>query len=240
MIGVVYAQGTNCHEETIVAIKLAGGNAELAIIEDLAGRKGAFSKYSALVFPGGFSWGDHCGAGRIEAQVLIAQFGDELQDLVSKIPILGICNGFQVLVEAGILPSGEIDKRRIALMQNTSARFESRWVNLAFLSNECIFTNGLYCKVLRMPVAHGEGRLYASDSNKKLFRPVCYYADNSGFPTMKYHENPNGSQDAIAGICDKSGLTFGLMPHPERAVFAYQGSTDGLVIFKNLIHYCNS
>jgi len=237
-IGVLYAPGTNCHEETIDALDSVGGSAKLAIFKALLSGSDKLTNYSALVLPGGFSWGDHIGAGRIAAIVLVSCLRDQLQNVIGRIPILGICNGFQILVETGLLPDGKIGEREIALVQNTSSVFESRWVYLLFNNNQCIFTEGLDGMVLRMPVAHREGRL--NNPNNIPIKPVCYYVDRQGQPTMDYPQNPNGSVDAIAGICDKTGLIFGLMPHPERAVSDILGSTDGLAIFRNLVRYINS
>lgn len=144
--------------------------------------------------------------------------GDEIQDFVEKgKPIIGICNGFQVLVKSGFLP-GESQEQTATLTYNDSQRFECRWVKLKSADNDCIWTQGI--DAIDLPVAHGEGKFLAPDKTiKQLFEQgmvVFQYVDEFGKPTMDFPENPNGSLDAIAGICDPTGRIFGLMPHPER------------------------
>src|SRR3989475_9517898 len=122
---ILYAPGTNCHEETAAAIELAGGKSALVLLRDLLDGRTSLSKYQAAVIPGGFSYGDHLGAGRIFATVLVAQLQDQLTDfLAAQKPLLGVCNGFQVLAESGILPGRTPGKRSMALLENQSARFE--------------------------------------------------------------------------------------------------------------------
>lgn len=235
---VLYAPGINCHEETAFALEQAGVGAHIVNIHDLLNDEDKLTNYQAVVIPGGFSWGDHLGAGRILGVHLVACLSDQLNTLVDTgKPILGICNGFQVLVETGLLPDKTVGKRGAALLQNHSAVFESRWVELVITDTESIWTKGLDGMCLRMPVAHGEGRLFWEADH--LINPViCYSKD--GVPTEEYPANPNGSQDGIAGIRDSSGLIMGLMPHPERAVLEWHGSTDGQVLFENLSRYIKS
>lgn len=232
---VLYAPGINCHEETAFALELAGLEAKIVNIHDLLNNNGALTDYQAVVVPGGFSWGDHLGAGRIFGVHLVARLAEQLESLVqSGKPVLGICNGFQVLVETGLLPDKTIGKRGAALLQNRSAVFESRWVDLAVTDTDSIWTRGLEGRILRMPVAHGEGRLYW-EPDHTVYPAVCYAKD--GEPTDEYPANPNGTPGGIAGIRDSSGLIFGLMPHPERAVLEWHGSTDGMEFFRNLAVY---
>lgn len=233
VVGVLYAPGTNCHEETIEAVRFAGGKAELVILKAILEGQDSLLNYQAHIVPGGFSWGDHLAAGRIEGIILNSRLREQLETLAGRIPILGICNGFQVLVETGLLPEVKPTNRQVALLQNVSARFESRWVRLLFENTDCIWARNLGGKVLRMPVAHGEGRLLNPDDLP--LQPVCYYADAKGFATNQFPDSPNGS--LIAGIADSTGLIFGLMPHPERACWELQGSEDGLAIFKNLTEF---
>lgn len=234
-IAVLYAPGINCHEETAFALEIAGLGAEIVNFHDILAGERELTRWDGLVVPGGFSWGDHLGAGRIFGVHLIAQVADQLRQLVENgKPILGICNGFQVLVETGLLPDRNIGNRSVALLQNKSAVFESRWVELIVEDAHSIWTHGLSGRILRMPVAHGEGRLYSPE--QQWVRPLIYYSKN-GLPTEEYPANPNGSPRGIAGICDTSGLIFGLMPHPERAVLEWQGSTDGMALFRNLTRY---
>jgi len=236
---VLYAPGTNCHEETAAAIELAGGKAELVLLNDLIGGAYRLDDYQAAVIPGGFSYGDHLGAGRIFATMLVARLRDQLVRFLDvRKPLLGICNGYQVLTEAGILPGRSPGLRTMALVENQSARFEDRKVRLIVSSEKCAWTKGLAGQVLKMPSAHGEGRplLCASDSPSSM-RAVFYYVDAQSQPTMDYPWNPNGSPGSVAGITDESGLVLGLMPHPERASLPTQYSQDGLRIFQNLVKW---
>jgi phosphoribosylformylglycinamidine synthase subunit PurQ / glutaminase len=232
---VLYAPGINCHEETAFALQLAEVDSRILNFHDVLAGDEDLTSYQAVVIPGGFSWGDHLGAGRIFGVHLVARVADQLVQLVDAgRPILGICNGFQVLVETGLLPDKTIGKRGAALLQNESAVFESRWVELLAAESNCIWTQGLDGRVLRMPVAHGEGRLFWEDGHS-INTVICYSKD--GHATEEYPANPNGTSGGIAGICDSSGLIFGLMPHPERAVLDWHGSSDGLEIFRNLASY---
>jgi phosphoribosylformylglycinamidine synthase I len=235
VVAVLYGPGINCHEETAFAVELAGLEARVVNFHDVMEGKDALTKYQALVVPGGFSWGDHLGSGRIFGLHLIARAADQLRGLVdSGKPILGICNGFQILVETGLLPDGNVGKRGCALLQNKSAVLESRWVDLLVTDTDSIWTQGLEGRILRMPVAHGEGRLFWEKED--LIHPVVKYAKD-GRPTEEYPACPSGSPGGIAGIRDSTGLIFGLMPHPERASLDWHGSTDGMAIFSNLARY---
>ena len=236
---ILYAPGTNCHEETAAAIELAGGRAELVLLRDLIAGESRLDDYAAAVIPGGFSYGDHLGAGRIFATMLVARLRDQLvRFLEAQKPLLGICNGYQVLTEAGILPGRTPGQRAMALLENQSARFEDRKVRLIVSDQKCAWTEGLAGQVLQMPSAHGEGRpLFCASGPSTETRAVFYYADEHGRPTMEYPENPNGSPGAVAGVADGGGLVLGLMPHPERASLPTQYSQDGLKIFQNLVKW---
>jgi phosphoribosylformylglycinamidine synthase len=236
---ILYAPGTNCHEETAAAIELAGGKAELVLLKDLIGGECRLDDYQAAVVPGGFSYGDHLGAGRIFATMLVARLRDQLvRFLDSRKPLLGICNGYQVLTEAGILPGRTPGARTMALLENQSARFEDRKVRMIVSSEKCVWTEGLAGQVLDMPSAHGEGRpLFCASGPSSTTRAVFHYGDEHGRATMDYPGNPNGSPGAVAGITDESGLVLGLMPHPERASQLAHYSQDGLTIFQNLVKW---
>lgn len=236
---ILYAPGTNCHEETAAAIELAGGRAELVLLRDLLDGRRNLDTYQAAIVPGGFSYGDHLGAGRIFAMTLVAQLRDSLvRFLEVRKPLLGVCNGFQVLTEAGILPGRTPGKPAMALIENQSARFEDRKVRLVVTAEKCMWTEGLEGKILQMPSAHAEGRplfceTWTADARRVVFR----YCDKQGRPSMDYPENPNGAPDAVAGVTDETGLILGLMPHPERASFPAQYSQDGLKLFQNLVRW---
>lgn len=239
---ILYAPGTNCHEETAAAIELAGGKAELVLLKDLVDGANRLDNYQAAVIPGGFSYGDHLGAGRIFATMLVARLRDQLvRFLEAKKPLLGICNGYQVLTEAGILPARTPGQRSMALLENQSARFEDRKVRLIVSDQACVWTDGLAGQVLEMPSAHGEGRPFScAPATSFGARAIFHYGDQNGRPTMDYPSNPNGSADAVAGVADASGLVLGLMPHPERASLPAQYSQDGLRIFQNLVKWLKS
>jgi len=236
---ILYSPGTNCHEETAAAIELAGGRTELVFLHDLLEGRARLDSYQAAVIPGGFSYGDHLGAGRIFATLLVAQLSQQLVDfLAAKKPLLGVCNGFQVLAEAGILPGRTPGRRSMALIANQSAQFEDRKVQLEASSEPCVWTEGLAGRVLDMPSAHGEGRpLFCPVEAAASARVVFRYVDSEQRPTLHYPENPNGSPAAVAGIADETGLVLGLMPHPERAALPAHYSQDGMTLLRNLVRW---
>lgn len=239
---VLYAPGTNCHEETAAAIELAGGKAELVLLRDFMDGRKKLREYQAMVVPGGFSYGDHLGAGRIFATMLIAELREQLEEFLgARKPLLGVCNGFQVLTEAGILPGRSPGKRSMSLLENQSARFEDRKVRVIVSAEKCAWTEGLEGEVLAMPSAHAEGRPLFCDTEPAAQKHIVFhYSDASGRPTMEYPANPNGAPQGIAGVTDETGLVLGLMPHPERASLPAHYSQDGLKIFHNLVKWLKS
>ena len=236
---VLYSPGTNCHEETAAAIELAGGKSEFVLLRDLLDGQARLDRYQAAVIPGGFSYGDHLGAGRIFATLLVAQLRQQLVEfLEARKPLLGVCNGFQVLTEAGILPQRTPGERELALVANLSARFEDRTVRLVVTGEKCMWTESLEGQILEFPSAHGEGRpLAQTNHDLSSFHVVFRYCDADGNPTQHYPENPNGAPEGVAGITDKTGLVLGLMPHPERASLATHSSQDGFRLFQNLVRF---
>jgi phosphoribosylformylglycinamidine synthase len=221
----------------MAAVELAGGKAELVLLRDLMDGRTRLKRYQAAVVPGGFSYGDHLGAGRIFATSLVAQLRDQLVEFLdAQKPVLGVCNGFQVLTEAGILPGRAPGKREVALIENQSARFEDRKVRLLVSQEKCMWTEGLAGQILNMPSAHAEGRPLFSEVRPQV---VFRYSDDQGRSTMDYPWNPNGAPDAVAGITDETGLVLGLMPHPERASLPAHYSQDGLKVFQNLVRWLN-
>ncbi len=258
-ICIIRVGGTNCDMETKVALDDLGAMADILHLNKLA--DGKLIDYDALVIPGGFSYGDHVRAGAVLGKRMMSTFSKELGKFVEEgRPVLGICNGFQVLVECGLLPAfdGIGDQPQAALAINGSARFECRWVHLKHENRgKCIFTKKLEKgQEVFMPVAHAEGRFVLrkeeEESLQKLIKNdqlVFRYCDEKGeYANGRYPANPNGSFYDIAGICDPSGTVFGLMPHPERAYFGIQlpnwtamekppKYADGKLVFESMIEY---
>lgn len=224
---VLRTDGTNCDKETVHAFNLVGGDAEIIHINSLKKeydpvkqKKVCLEEFNILALPGGFSHGDYIKAGKILAQDLKESLGEKVQKFIDdgKL-IIGICNGFQVLVKSGFLPMLDDEKMQTTtLTYNDSNRYEDRWVKLVSPKNNCVWTKGV--EKIDLPVAHAEGKFVASEETlKRLFDQnlvVYQYADVNGKPTMEFAANPNASLESIAGICDPSGKIFGLMPHPER------------------------
>jgi phosphoribosylformylglycinamidine synthase subunit PurQ / glutaminase len=218
---VLRAPGTNCDEETAAAWERAGAIAETWHVGRLIEAPGALDQFQILTIPGGFSYGDDLGAGRILAVRLGTVLGEALRRFHDRGGlILGICNGFQVLVRAGLLPGGA-SPCRMTLARNESGRFEARWVRLLPRPGLSAFVQSP--EPIELPVAHGEGRFVTVDSAdlgllEASGQIVLKYADEHGHSTQNYPSNPNGSAGAVAGLCDPTGRIFGLMPHPERFV----------------------
>lgn len=253
--------GTNCDAETQRAFNDLGVKAEVVHTNKLVKNRNLLD-YDALVFPGGFSFGDYVRAGAIWGKGLIAKLGSDLKKFVDEgKPVLGICNGFQVLVEGGLLPGFEEISGfpEAVLASNASTKYECRWVYLKHEnSGNCIFTKNISKeRVVFMPVAHAEGRFIfpkkrESDYLKKLWdndQLVFRYCDErGGYAEGAYPTNPNGGFNDIAGVCNPEGNVFGLMPHPERAYYGWQLPEwtrrsempkygDGRLIFESTINY---
>jgi phosphoribosylformylglycinamidine synthase I len=257
---VLRTAGTNCDKETAFAFETAGASAELVHINELSRREKRLDSYHILAIPGGFTYGDDIASGKILANELKYKLEEDLQRFIKdgKL-IIGICNGFQVLVKAGLLPnlSGDFQTIEATLTLNDSAKFEDRWVYLkkvktkkSKLRTKCAWTAGMD-GVIQLPVAHGEGKFIPRNRNilehlKGEGLVVFEYTDKDG-RRKGYPFNPNGSIENIAGICDRSGRIFGLMPHPERHIMATQnplwtrrktkGPGDGLAIFTNGVDF---
>jgi len=250
---VLRTAGTNCDLETAYAFGKAGAEAELVHINELVRKEKDLAEYQVLVIPGGFTYGDDISAGRILANELRYKLSDRLLRFVEEGKlIIGICNGFQVLIKAGFLPAlkGLGKAQEVTLGWNDSGRFEDRWVYLKVEpGSRCVFTDGLE-ELLYMPVAHAEGKFIAPREAIKSIegnaQVVLRYVNPSG-ELSGYPWNPNGSLGNIAGICDPTGRIFGLMPHPERHVDGFQHPRwtreglreegDGMGIFRNAVRY---
>ena len=260
---VLRTAGTNCDKETAFAFERAGAAAELVHINEIVRREKQLGLYQILAIPGGFTHGDDIASGKILANELKFKLKEDLRKFISdgKL-IIGICNGFQIMVKAGLLPnlSGDFKTIEATLTLNDSDKFEDRWVCLKKpeIRNQkpgtrCIWTKGID-GIIELPIAHGEGKFIPRD--KKTLKALkengliaLEYTDKNGL-RKGYPYNPNGSVENIAGICDNSGRIFGLMPHPERHISPYQHPVwtkiklknrrkegDGLVIFKNGVEF---
>lgn len=260
---ILKTEGTNCDEELFYAFKIAGGNPKIVHVNELREKSESLSNYNILAIPGGFSYGDDIVSGKILAVELISFFSEELKKFIERKDtlIIGICNGFQVLIRTGLLPFRTIGKMQATLTNNDSGHFDCRWINLKIQqNNNCVFLKNLEGKIVSYQVAHGEGKFFAPRNIiKKIEKErlvVFRYIDSLGKPTQKYPENPNGSLNAIAGITDTTGRILGLMPHPERYVGieqhpnwrrlriknpftrrSFSEGGQGLPIFENMINY---
>ena len=254
---VLRTAGTNCDEETCHAFELAGAQAERVHVNRLIEQPKLLEDYQILALPGGFSYGDDIAAGRILANQFRHHFHHEVRQFIDADKlVIGICNGFQVLVITGILPglpnpqnNGVTQQATLAC--NDSGKFEDRWVYLQPAAQKCVFIEP--DRRICLPIAHGEGKLCFTDT--KLLEQVqatdqiaFRYVDAKG-QFGAYPINPNGSTDHIAGLCDTTGRVLGLMPHPERHVHRTHHphwtrlktqdteKPDGLGIFINAVHY---
>jgi len=266
---VLTGYGLNCDYETHYSLKLAGAHPERVHINELFSGPGngtgvSPDNYHILVLGGGFSWADDHGAGVIMAARLRYNMGEEIEEFIRKGKlIIGICNGFQALVNLGLLPGldGDYHSREVALTYNDSGNFVDTWVRLKVKEDTvCIFTRGI--STLELPVRHGEGKFYAKkeiiDRLTEKNQVVVQYADKEGNPAQgTWPFNPNGSLYDIAGICDSTGRIFGVMPHPEahnhytnhpawaikREELARTGKEiereegEGITIFRNAVEY---
>jgi len=247
---VLRSAGTNCDKETSNAFLLAGAKPELLHINSLVNASRTLDDFHILALPGGFSYGDDVASGKILANQLRFKLADSLHKFIAagKL-IIGICNGFQILVKSGLLPHGAKLRQDTSLIINDSAKFEDRWVYLKS-GGRCVWTKDLK-QIIYLPVAHGEGKFVTLDKNvlnslKTKKQIVFQYCDVEG-KLSGYPDNPNGSIENIAGICDSTGRILGLMPHPERHIFSKHHPRnwnlksekfgDGLQIFKNGVDF---
>ena len=261
---VLTGYGLNCDYETDYSLKLAGAQSRRVHINDLIRGKESLEPFHLLVFGGGFSWGDDHGAGVLLAAKMKFNLGTQLERFIhSGRLIMGICNGFQALVNLGLLPAlnRNYKERRGALIANASGNFIDTWVTLKTnQESPCVFTKGI--EQIELPVRHGEGNFYALDEDMAALtrqnQIVLRYADEKGVPAKGvWPLNPNGALNDVAGICDPTGRIFGLMPHPEalnhftnhpdwtrkKEALARQGKSisdergEGLQIFRNAVDF---
>ncbi len=250
---VLRTAGSNCDYETVHAFQQVGSEVSLIHINQIIAGKIRLADFQILAIPGGFTYGDDISAGKILANELKYKLTDQIAAFIAKGKlIIGICNGFQVLVKAGLLPEVSLSngKQLATLANNDSGKFEDRWIYLKPISKKCIFTKEMK-KLVYYPVAHAEGKFIPKDESvlqelKKNDQIVFQYTSPDG-ELDGYPWNPNGSIENIAGICDTSGRIFGLMPHPERHFHpthhprwtreGLKAEADGTMIFRNAIGY---
>lgn len=224
---VLKTDGINRDEEMAYAFTLAGGLPQVIHINTLAERQDTLQEYQILGIPGGFSYGDDVAAGKVLAVELLSRMRDQFAAFVERGGVvLGVCNGFQVLVRTGLLPFGELGHQRLTLALNSSAYFECRWVRIRVEVSNCVFTQGCAEQLWEVPVAHGEGRLSGDQAalegveTRKLV--TLRFVDGKGNTALDYPANPNGSPGGITGLTDPTGRVMGLMPHPECFVLPTQ------------------
>ena len=254
---ILRTAGTNCDYETRYALEKAGADVDLVHVNQLVKDKGLLSSYHIFVLPGGFTYGDDIAAGKVLANQLRHHLLDELTRFVDdgKL-VIGICNGFQVLIKMGLLPgingtqpSSNEYRQEFTLTYNDSNKFEDRWVYLKSFSDKSVFIDN-DC-MLYVPIAHAEGKFVADNGGElenlgKSGQIIFKYVDKDG-NIANYPWNPNGSLDNIAGICDSTGRVLGMMPHPERYIEPTQhprwtreglkAEGDGIAIFRNAVNY---
>ena len=247
---VLRAPGANCDAEAEFAFAHAGAQAERLHINRLRDQPGLLHNYQILCIPGGFTYGDDVAAGRILANQLSVFLSEELRIVRDQEKHnLGICNGFQAILKAGLIMPPDEDGPLATLAHNASGKFEDRWVHLQIKPGRCPFLKG--CDHFYLPVAHGEGNFVCRENwmlkgFEQAGQVVMRYVDSAGAPGA-YPINPNGSQGDVAGVCDATGRVLGLMPHPERHVLPTQHPQwtrlglakegDGLRLFKNAVEY---
>jgi phosphoribosylformylglycinamidine synthase len=249
---VLRAAGINCDMETEYALELAGATAQRMHINRMIQNKALLDEFQIIVFPGGFSYGDDVAAGKILANQIKHHLYEPIKKFIDdgKL-VLGICNGFQVLVKTGILPGNNSadNQQEVTITYNDSGKFEDRWVYLAPQTDKCIFIEP--GRQIYLPVAHAEGKIVTKDEvtleQLKSDGNIAFkYVDANG-QEGDYPINPNGSMDSIAGLTDTTGRIMGLMPHPERFVrpthhphfsrLKQRPEGDGMTIFNNAVKY---
>lgn len=241
---VLKADGTNCETETDFILRKVGFESEIVHMNELLSKEKRLNDYSFIVFPGGFSYGDYTGSGRIVSSIIKHHLIEDIAAFIKAGKIIfGICNGFQVLVKAGILPGTALKgEQEVSLSFNDSHHYEDRWVRMRTYPNS-IFTKEMDDTV-EFPIAHGEGKFIFESEESVRNRVIFKYINKDGSDAENYPENPNGSMSSIAGIADPTGHIAGMMPHPERFIRREQYYAGGFLkvpfgirIFENAYHY---
>ena len=257
---ILRAPGSNCDREAAFAFEAAGAQADLVHLNRLLEKPKLAAEYQVLCLPGGFSYGDDISAGRIFGNQMRHHLHDDLAAFkaAGKL-ILGICNGFQILIKSGVLLPDRAEQPTATLTLNESGKFEDRWINLQVAGNKCVFLQGI--ERMYLPIAHAEGKFVPRDSD------TLNRLESNGQLTLRYTHpditnlkseisnlkseipypaNPNGAIANVAGICDETGRVLGLMPHPERHIDPTQHPRwtreaaergDGLAVFENAVNY---
>jgi phosphoribosylformylglycinamidine synthase len=243
---IIRTAGTNCDRELAHAFELAGSETRTVHLSKLIDSPQMIAEFDLIGFPGGFSYGDDIAAGRILANRIRHRLWEPLKAAAERgVPMIGVCNGFQVIAKMGLLPDPAVGKQTVTLADNTCGRFIDKWVPMvADPASVCIWTKGL--STFDLPIAHGEGRLVCADDS------VLEQLKANNQIALRYApgKNPNGSTDDIAGICNATGTILGLMPHPERftdpthhPTWTRRGddwltqTTDGLRFFQNAVEH---
>lgn len=237
---ILTGDGINCENETALAFSQAGGEPLITHINDLLKTPGLLGDSQILALPGGFSFGDDLGSGQILALKIKHGLNDQIRNFLDKKkPILGICNGFQALMKLGLLPLPEFEKQG-ALVENSQGHFLDKWVDCNISTNNNIWLRDL--SALSMPIRHGEGNLKLSSKTQEVLK------NNPSLAPLRYRYDVNGSFEQIAGLSDPAGLIFGLMPHPEAALYELNKSltkkqrpfeiAGPMKIFRNAVEYC--
>ncbi len=262
---VITGYGINCEEETASAFRISGADAKILHINDIIANRSLLDEYQIMMFPGGFSYGDDTGSGKALANRIKNNLMDEIASFIQRDTLmLGICNGFQVLVNLGVIPAvnGFTGRSEAALEYNTTFRYQCRWIDVKVDSGSpSVFTRGI--DTMHIPVAHGEGNFYAGEdilsSLVKNRLITMKYVKPDGSPAAgEFPYNPNGSVMDIASVCSPNGRIMGIMPHPERGMFFTQRDdwtllreeyrrrggeipefSSGIEIFRNAVNYFN-
>ena len=224
--------GLNCKRETAIALSEMGADARVVHFYKLQTRREKLEEYAGMVIPGGWSFGDDIAGGKVLANRIKYRIWDQMKKFhEEEKPIVGICNGFQMLVKLGLLPnlSGRVEQE-VTLTNNASGKFEDRWIALA-PQKKSVCPYAKEVGWISAPVRHGEGRFIAKDEKTLerieemglvAFRYACEGGKREENESVGYPLNPNGAQNDIAGVCDESGKVFGMMPHPECSIFEWQ------------------
>lgn len=245
---VLTGDGINCEEETALAFREHGADTVIVHIQDLINKPEILKTAHIFALPGGFSFGDEIGSGQILALKIKYSLGEELKKFIAeKKLIIGICNGFQALVRLGLLPR-PFSPRTMTLTHNRQGHFIDRWVDIAVPESRCVWTKNIQGKEILLPIRHGEGKIVFAGDEKS--QQLIYQTLLEGSQiALSYKDDVNGSFQKIAGVCDPSGLIFGLMPHPEAAISEWLNPAGnsksyavgiGAEFFRNGILYCET